>query len=425
MKETYDVVVAGAGVAGIRVASALCEKGIRVALVDPTVRRPQEKSLFIDFSKFPSSLKSNLKYHPINGHKLINADDPNRDWGKTGEYSTGAVEYWPIFQALIGQLPCAVDIIPSAVVNSCDDGNHVEMEIGNRNKTYRVTSKHLIDASGDRSMVSRRHKTLKQKALIEDDPLVVWMMGVRAVGTFDPDIVFDPIGRDIGSTSWVTPLSDTQGDIIAAGVSPLSRANLAQRKKTLNNLITFCKEREICEVTEVTDLLGGVLRSEPISLDNASRSKLVWQTGQAAGMTDPLMGEAFSPAYLHAEALAEHIATGKTPKDFYHYWRYSKEGKMFDYDVMLAMLKRRMLKLEQGIVGSNFAIYQSIMELMSDAAIEMTLRERKLPMEAYMPLMRKILLNKELRQTVTELLGIYAQTLINTNIIPRLKSIVA
>lgn len=416
----YDVIVAGAGVAGVRSAIELDKAGYKVALVDHMFSKPQEKSLFLDLDKFPPSLSSQLTVHSLKRHALVNADRPEDSWGKDGEFSTGATEYRPLIRKIAADLPSSVDVIEQTVRSSSDDGKRVSVVIGLRESDSTITADRLVDCSGDRSPVSRKHVTPCGTGLIKDDPLVAWMLGFRARGSFDMDTIYDPIGKEIGGTSWVMAISKEKGDVIASGISRLSEVKLGSQRKTLDNLVKFCREKGICIVDEVEYPMGGIIRSEPVLAAEVAQSRLVWQVGQAAGMADPLMAEAFSPAYLLPAKMAEYMSADKTPLDFYNYWRYSPEGKMFDYEMMLAMLRRRDRHARSGEVGSSASIYKLLTKNMSTAAAELALKERKIPPKEYLVILKGLLEDANLRMTILELSGIYAMTIARDNILPRL-----
>ena len=241
---------------------------------------------------------------------------------------------------------------------------------------------------------------------------------MRAVGKFDSCTVYDPIGRDIGGTSWVTPLSSSKGDIIASGVSRLSEVRLGTRRPTLDSLIKFCEKNDICRVREVEKQLGGIIRSEPISLRDVKKSTRVWQIGQAAGMADPLMAEAFSSAYLLPAVMIRFIDEGRTPADFHKHWRFT--NSMFNYDLMLAMLRRRHAYDRRGIVGSSSAFYKILTEDMSPDAVRRALSERRIPFNDLRVITTKVLHDAGLRAAILELLATYAKTVLTSNIAQRI-----
>jgi hypothetical protein len=230
--------------------------------------------------------------------------------------------------------------------------------------------------------------------------------------------VYDPIGKDIGGTSWVTPLSSSKGEIIASGVSRLSEVRLASRTAALRNLVAFCETNGICKVASIERRLGGIIRSEPICRRDVKKSIRVWQIGQAAGMADPLMAEAFSPAYLLPRVMVRFICEGRRPAEFYDYWRFT--NSMFDYDLMLAMLRRRHAYQQRGVVGSCSALYKLLTEDMSSEAARRAVSERRIPLNDLKIIAAKMRRDKELRTTVIRLLAAYAKTLLTKNVLQRI-----
>jgi flavin-dependent dehydrogenase len=424
-KLSYDALVVGGGIAGVKTAIELAQCGFTTALMEQRSDSSRnDKSLFVDGAKLPADLLRLGHFHPIPNHKLINADRPNDGWGKQSDdvktgvsFKTGSIHYLPVITAYTAKLPACVDRIEARYISSTESADAVTVTFKDRAEK-RLTAKYLIDASGDASIVSRNHSTEHFKSLISDDPLVAWMYGLRATGEFDPNTVYDPIGKDIGGTSWVTPLSSSRGEIIASGVSPLSGARLGTRKATLDNLVKFCERNGICKVERVEKQLGGVIRSEPISLRDVKKSTRVWQIGQAAGMADPLMAEAFSPAYLLPSVMVKFICLARTPADFYNYWRFT--NSMFNYDLMLAMLRRRHAYQQRGVVGSSSAIYKLLTEDMSSEAVRRAVSERRIPLNDLQIIVSKIVRDRGLRTTVIELLATYAKTVLTRNILQRI-----
>jgi flavin-dependent dehydrogenase len=417
----YDALVVGGGIAGVNTSIELERRGFTVALMEKENSGSRhDKSLFVDGGKLPKDLLRLGKFRPIRNHRLINADRPEDGWGKQcSDVETGVIEYFPVITALTKQVPGSVERIEGRYISSTESADNATVTFKCRCRTEkRITVKYLIDASGDMSTVSRNHSTSKFKSLISDDPLVAWMRGVRAVGEFDPHTVYDPIGKDIGGTSWVTPLSSSKGDIIASGVSRLSEVRLGAGRPTLKNLIEFCEKNGICKIKNVEKQLGGIIRSEPISLRDVKKSTRVWQIGQAAGMADPLMAEAFSSAYLLPNTMVRFIIEGRTPADFHNYWRFT--NSMFNYDLMLTMLERRHTYQKRGIVGSGSAFYKILTEDMSSGAVRSALSERRIPFNDLRPVAAKMLRDGRLRRAIIELLAMYTKTLLTKNIAQRI-----
>jgi len=422
---TYDALVVGGGIAGVNASIELAKRGFTVALLEQQTNGSRnDKSLFVDGAKLPAAVLALGNFHHIPHHKLVNADRPDDGWEKrsTGgrmgvTFNTGAIQYLPVITALTAQVPAHVDRIEARYISSTEHDTRVVVSFKNRTES-RLSARYLIDASGDMSIVSRNHSTARHKRLISDDPFVAWVCGIRAMGEFDPDTVYDPIGRDIGGTSWVTPLSSTRGDIIASGVSRLSEVRLESRRATLKNLVDFCAAKGICTVKAVEKRLGGIIRSEPISRRDVKKSDRVWQIGQAAGMADPLMAEAFSPAYLLPRVMVRFICEGRAPTDFYDYWRFT--NSMFDYDMMLAMLRRRHAYQQRGVVGSSSVIYKLLTEDLSAEAARLAVSERRIPLRDLKIIATKMLRDGRLRGTVLRLLATYTRTVLTENVLQRI-----
>lgn len=392
MKTNYDVIIAGGGVAGISTAIACAEQGMTVGLVERQKEgKRQEKSLFLNGDHFDPKLIEELEQggniQTIPGIVLINADDRTRNWQKKGDqFRTCAVQHGPLINSLLRRVPANVDIIESPIISNSDDGISCSVTIrGNKfsDRETTLSSKNLVDASGDFSHISRKHRTKNKHGLVVDDPIVMWMWGVRGHGKFNPDILYDPIGKDIGTVSWVTGFREDYGDIISAGYCRLSEVKLRKYQPKLDSLIQFCRKNDLCDLRQIEYRLGGVIRSEPIALKDVLKSRRVWITGQAAGMADPLMAEALSPAYKLAKPLAKSIANGNTPDDFYKQWRYGEE-RMFNYPLMLAMLYRRIHLHSKGIVGGNSELYKLLIEHMSEDAQERALKSRSVSLRDIM-----------------------------------------
>jgi flavin-dependent dehydrogenase len=414
----FDVVIAGAGVAGIRTAQLLNERGFRTGLIDPKVNEPEEKALFVDTTKLPPGLFKGVLTSHINSHALINIDNPERSWQKAGNFSMAGLEYRSLHRSLLETVGPDVEIIEARVMNSSENGRvNLTIDYGN-GKQRQIRSDILVDATGDYSTVSRKHiKRDQGRAAITDNPLVVWMMGVRGEGNFQPGTIIDPIGRDIGSVSWVTPLDKNRGDIVAAGYSRLSEVNFEKYMPYRDRLIEICRRLEICDLTRIEMKLSGVIRSEPIRFADVCGSKRLWQIGQAAGMADPLMGEAFTPAYIWPEVMVKMITDGLKPVDFYKQWRYGRP--MFNYGPMLAMLHNRHKHEKQGQVGTNALIYQMLTQDMSEEAAMMAVESRKLPLDEGLRLAMRAVTNPELRRILVELVGQYFGIVARDNVLTR------
>ncbi len=92
---------------------------------------------------------------------------------------------------------------------------------------------------------------------------------------------------------------------------------------------------------------------------------------------------------------------------------------MFNYDLMLAMLRRRYAYQQRGVVGSSSAVYKTLTEHMSPQAMHKALSERRVPLKDLQIIATRMLRDSVLRTTVIEVLATYAIVL-TKNMLQRL-----
>ena len=116
--------------------------------------------------------------------------------------------------------------------------------------------------------------------------------------------------------------------------------------------------------------------------------------------------------------MVKFICEGGAPTDFYDYWRFT--NSMFDYDLMLAMLRRRRAYQQRGVVGSISPIYKLLTEDLSSEAARRAVSERRIPFNDLQIVASKMLHDGRLRTTVIELLARYTLTVLTKNVLQRI-----
>lgn len=387
----YDVIVVGGGIAGSSVARGLGEKGIRTALVEKKTT-PPKKSLFINGDKlFPQRMLDSLAARgaliPCPDFLLVNADhqDRNIEVKQLGENAnTHAVFHGPIIEYLQAGFAPSTDVISERVVSSKESARRVEVKLESGSK---ITAGAVVDATGNYSQLSRIHKVEGVRNILTDDPLVLWVKGVRAYGEFMPGVMLDPIGRDIG-LSWVLPYSADYGDIIAADFSKMSEINPAKQAKTLDNLVKFCREQNLCSVRSIETCFSSFIRTQPMPEFAARNTRRLFAVGESAGMASPLMAEVVPAALYWGERLAEFVEKEESPQEFYSAWR--RKDQLFPYDLEMAMLRRRMRREAAGEYGSNAPIYQQILSGLPPEIQRQVLTERRIPKKYMLPVLGRV-----------------------------------
>ncbi|OGM56157.1 hypothetical protein A3F62_00820 [Candidatus Woesebacteria bacterium RIFCSPHIGHO2_12_FULL_44_11] len=405
----FDVTVVGGGIAGSEAARNLANQGFKTALIEKR-RSPPEKSLFVNSDLLPQDLVSRLAERgaiiPVPNHLLINTDDSRRNWGKREEsspHSTFAVFHPPIIEDARNRMNGEIEQVDGSYKGSFENYERVTTQLSNERL---IISDFLIDASGDFGIVGRLHQVEGNgKLMVEDDPLVLWLKGVRVFGKFEEGLLIDPIGSKVG-LSWVLPYSADYGDIVSADICRLSelKSNLKIRQQIFNNLLKYCVVHDLCEIRVVEQNLTGFIRCEPISPAVSRKSARMYQVGASAGMGSPLMAEVVPAALNWASRLAEEIAKGATPYEFYRRWRFEKP--MFPYDLELAMLKRRVVRQKKGIYGSNHPVYRAILDYLPDGEQKKVLSTRKISPRYWPRVLAAIADNPELVPNLAEL-GFY------------------
>ncbi len=387
----YDVVVVGNGIAGAAAAKRLGERGLRVAIVDPRPSIP-EKSLFINAEQLEStpglleSLSAQGSLISVPNFRLINIDDnsksatidPTEESARTyGVYHRPLVTF---FRA--GFDPEYVTQMQARVVASKETQDHIDLQIRDGEQIKTISAKYVVDATGSYSSFSRKHLIEGQKeALLNDDPLVLWVRGFRVKGKFEPGALLDPIGKDIG-LAWILPYSETEADIVSSDLCRISELNPQRQQEMVENLKRICVERGICTIEEITAPIVGFIRAEPIPASAAKRTKRVFVIGDAAGMGSPLVNEVIPAAIKWGTEVGDAIADGVAPRQFFRRWR--KREQMFPYDTELGMVRRRLRHRARGEYGSNAPIYQTIIDYLPPVAQQEMLTTRRISPQ-YLP----------------------------------------
>lgn len=401
-KPDFDTIVIGGGIAGFSTAKALNQHGLNVVVIEQN-QEPPEKSLFINGdNRIPPDLIEQLSiqkdFIPCPNFLLVNADFPNRNLqAQQRTNNTYAAFHKPIIDYIRRKSPINFEIILDTVTESEESPDKIKITLSN-GRTF--TSNTIVDATGNNSHLSRMHSTKDQKSLLSDDPFVLWVKGIRGYGSFQPDQLIDPVGRSLG-LSWVLPYSADYGDIVAADYCRISELNARLKEQRLQNLIDFCRVRGLCEVKQEEYTFSSFIRCEPIPKIAVAGTKRLYAVGEAAGMGSPLMAEVVPAAFYWGNRLADFIAQGKTPTEFYQQWRIKQP--IFPYDIEFAMLKRRLKREATGEYGSNALIYQALMKHLPKAVQRDVLTHRSLPFKYWPYFLCEVLQNPGLIPNLTEL----------------------
>ncbi|MBS3111035.1 hypothetical protein J4435_02965 [Candidatus Woesearchaeota archaeon] len=379
-RNDFDVVVAGGGISGVTSAYSLSRSGFSVCLAEPKATPPQ-KSLYVNGQQLDKEMlsalfnKGHLSYIPH--YRLINADKPERSWEKKMnphfDYNgTFSIFHPPLVEYFTSRTK-GVERISSHVTlfQELEDKVNVCFKDGKK-----VTASYLVDASGDLSPLSRNMSGRSSHQLITDDPLVLWISGVRVHGNFDPETMINPIGRDI-SLGWVLPYSRNYADIIASNFYRLSKLKEINRQNYLDRMISYCSENNLLQISSIERRLGGVIRVEPIRDSDVMKTNRVYPLGASAGMGSPFQAEVIPAAIRWGLSFGDALSRGETPSQFYRSWRY--DNALFPYDFEMALLRRRINHHQKGDYGSNAVLYQSSSRFLSDVGLRTLLTTRKIP----------------------------------------------
>lgn len=386
--------------AGSSAALELGRRGMRVALIEKRDKTP-EKSLFINGDKkfdpvMLEALSNQGVLIPCPDFLLVNTDYPERGIEVKKGASTYAVFHAPVISYLQAGFSDSVEIIKGNVSGSVEYPDGVEVELKRGRK---INASVVVDATGNYSQLSRIHRPEEGKPLLDDDPYVLWVKGVRAKGEFIPGQLIDPIGKDIG-LSWVLPYSADYGDIVACDYSRLSEINPMRQQQMLNNLVAICKDRGFAYVNQVETYFSSFIRAVPIP-KSATSTRRLYTVGESAGMGSPLMQEVVPTALFWGSRVAEFIVDDKPPADFYNQWR--RREQLFPYDLEIAMLRRRIGNQLKGEYGSNAPIYQQILSGFPPEVQRQVLTERKIPTEYMLPFLSKALVDPKFMKTLASL----------------------
>jgi digeranylgeranylglycerophospholipid reductase len=233
--ENYDVVIVGAGVAGISTALRLSGSGYRVCLIDKKGElghpiRPTGGT-FIEFIK-----KNKLQGSILN---LIDGGHIRSSLGTefSLEYKgTGCIISYPkLLRILLTRLGSNVDLkLQTFYKNLKRDGKEVKIELGGFYKDT-VKSKILVDASGEHCIIGKELGIIPKKFIhtLSLDYLV------SGLNIKDPNYIRLLAGYSDMSYSWIFPISSDKafigmGDLVIPGKPPRVKEKLKKVLKLVN-----------------------------------------------------------------------------------------------------------------------------------------------------------------------------------------------
>ena len=399
IRNEFDVIVVGGGMAGVATATRLGELGAKTAIIEKQSKHP-EKSLFVNGNnRIPEWLQDQLIQQnaqiPCPDLLLTNLDNPLDLVVKPTQAATYAVFHPPILDAYTQKYSDQVEPIKDRVVTAeeSDQGVDVTLISG---KT--ITAERIVDATGNYSQLSRLYKSPSGRKTLDDDPYVLWVKGIRAYGEFIPGQLICPIGKEVG-LAWILPYSKNYGDIVAADYARMSEINPAKDAQMLAALIRIAQKNDWAHIQHVEGRFSSFIRCEPIPT-SASKSNRLYQVGEAAGMGSPLMAEVVPTALHWGDELAKDIVRGRKPHDFYRRWRETEQ--MFPYDLELAMLNKRLERRKKGRYGGNASLYQEIINKLPEEGQQEVLTHRKVPRRYWPNVLRAIVTNPSLAKNAVE-----------------------
>ena len=385
MKEMADIAVVGAGVAGLRTASALAKNGASVHLLEAS-RARAAKTWFVLRSRLPPDVQAfldtgdNESYHLTGTHfHYFHDGEPVLDYGidLDGQLEDGAmvmIDQGKLESYLHNQIQQSGVTLSIDRVTGIEPTAQAHLQMTTRSGQL-VSAETVIDASGPESAVSR---LLIPEPAIADDPLLLWVYGARMRGEFDPRRMIFPLDRQTGKLSWVTPWSDSEADFVASDYCRLSefKQKLPHFRDMFDKLILLCQKNEICNPQEVLQPIVGKIRVAPIKKPNGPDN--LFQIGDAAGQACPNMAEGVTVSLNQADYLATELQRNPdyTSQQYHHDWRYGK-AQEYPYDLAATLLVRRYLKDR---AGSNLHMYQAILRAPPEQQMRV-LRERKMRIE--------------------------------------------
>lgn len=258
-------------------------------------------------------------------------------------------------------------------------------------QTREIRTDYLLDATNI-GFVLRALIGTDGKPLLNDDPIICDMLGLRVDGIMNTDTWISVFGNSFGPFSWITPSSPSEEhkgfsgaiDIIATRYCHLSerREDILVKRvrnmlketrsplfssqgvkiKNLEELINLSEE----DLSEKTNMRG-ILRLEPtdnIPLNSApySARKGMFLVGNAAGWGNPATGNIWYASLQIIEMLTLMLKNGQEGR-FFNRWRYNSA---IDYDSAMAFFQTR-LKPDHKCSKRARRFYLSLSKLPEDA----------------------------------------------------------
>lgn len=397
-----EVVVLGAGVAGLSAAGELERQGVSVRLLSPEGCRGGYRSVYTTFQGPTAHLKERFRKEtliPLEYFRLVT--DNAQVLLRAGGYFM--VDYDQAIQDLEGCLKrTSVENFPrGASVSILDRGEEVRVEFDSQ----RIHSESVIDCTGEAAITG------------DDNPLTEFIFGGTFRGSLkEKEMVIAFVGK-IGGTCWANPsVHPGHIDVVASAWGWRNDRDRFRREGDIRlaALRDFLKEKKVAvfenDNPEMT--FSGSIRSQ---VAQKPKSQRIFRAGDAAGMAIPKTGDGFRWAILGGELIARAVAHKRTPSqafaDFY------EKRPIWKDKLLEAATLHRLEKQAKGLLGTSVEPLNDVLrdhpELV-DMAEEFFIRENLRPRLLFHilanPHFREVLVNSLATQLRVSLLGISSVT---------------
>ncbi|MGC8676197.1 MAG: NAD(P)/FAD-dependent oxidoreductase [Candidatus Micrarchaeia archaeon] len=354
---TYDVIVAGAGIAGTIAATAAAKGGAKTLLLDRNKSEEVGKKTNWGWVCGDAVAKSHLEFlekepgirlgepeldHKVNGIYVISPDLENRLMFEGEGYTLDR----PKLARKLLSIALHEGVEYKAgyeVEGPIASGEKLEGVFGKDDKKqeFRIMGKIIIDALGMASTLRRRlpqNKYIEREISTDDiEPTGRYILKFEPDGEdknfYDPDNALIHLNQDFapGGYGWVFPKSGSRVNIgVGVGQKSLEKRNKALGKNdTLHKLIDdYVAYNKVVKNTSIDASDGNGKGYWSISVRRHQHSAVYANymgAGDSMSMANPISGGGIGPAMvagaLAGKTAAEAIAANNTSMDFL--WQYN------------------------------------------------------------------------------------------------------
>lgn len=333
-----EVVVLGAGVAGLSAAGELEKQGVSVRLLSPEGDRGGYRSVYTTFQGPTAHLKERFRKEtlvPLEYFRLV-TDNTQVLLRAEGYFM---VDYGQAIRDLERHLKrTAIEDFPrGANVSVLDLGEEIRVEVDGQ----RIHSGSVVDCSGDAAITD------------DDNPLTEFIFGGTFRGSLsEKEMVIAFVGK-IGGTCWANPsVRPGYVDVVVSAWGWRNDRDRFRREGDIRlaALRDFLREKAIVvfEDDKPEATFSGSIRSQ---VAQKPKSQRIYRAGDAAGMAIPKTGDGFRWAMLGAEVVAKAIGADLTPRraheQFYGNRPYWKDKLLEGATIY------RLEKQARGILGTS------------------------------------------------------------------------